>query len=95
MPIGIIGSLLICTVLYVLTAAVLVGVVPYNALNDPAPIAKAVNMMGLPWFAVLVKIGAKFSRPRYAGRIASASPATGLASKHKAEQTALVNDALA
>ena len=58
MPIGIIGSLLICTVLYVLTAAVLVGVVPYTALNDPAPIAKAVNMMGLPWFAVLVKIGA-------------------------------------
>ena len=45
--------------------------------------------------ALLVKIGAKFSRPRYAGRIASASPATGLASKHKAEQTALVNDALA
>jgi 2-oxoglutarate dehydrogenase E1 component len=44
---------------------------------------------------LLVKIGAKFSRPRYAGRIASASPATGLASKHKAEQTALVNDALA
>jgi 2-oxoglutarate dehydrogenase E1 component len=45
--------------------------------------------------ALLVKVGAKFSRPRYAGRIASASPATGLASKHKAEQTALVNDALA
>ncbi len=58
MPIGIIGSLLICTVLYVLTAAVLVGVVPYTELNDPAPIAKAVNMMGMPWFAVLVKIGA-------------------------------------
>lgn len=58
MPIGIIGSLLICTVLYVLTAAVLVGIVPYGELDDPAPIAKAVNMIGLPWFAVLVKIGA-------------------------------------
>ena len=43
---------------------------------------------------VLAKIGAKHSRPRYAGRAASASPATGLASRHKAEQEALVNDAL-
>jgi APA family basic amino acid/polyamine antiporter len=58
MPIGIIGSLLICTVLYILTSAVLVGIVPYTELNDPAPIAKAVNQIGLPWFAVLVKIGA-------------------------------------
>jgi len=58
MPIGIIGSLLICTILYILTAAVLVGIVPYTDLNDPAPIAKAVNQIGLPWFAVLVKIGA-------------------------------------
>jgi APA family basic amino acid/polyamine antiporter len=58
MPIGIIGSLLICTVLYILTSAVLVGIVPYTDLNDPAPIAKAVNQIGLSWFAVLVKIGA-------------------------------------
>jgi APA family basic amino acid/polyamine antiporter len=58
MPIGIIGSLLICTVLYILTSGVLVGIVPYTELNDPAPIAKAVNQIGLPWFAVLVKIGA-------------------------------------
>lgn len=43
---------------------------------------------------VLGKIGARHSRPRYAGRHASASPATGLASRHKAEQDALVNDAL-
>ncbi|NHX27813.1 2-oxoglutarate dehydrogenase E1 component, partial [Escherichia coli] len=43
---------------------------------------------------VLTRIGAKHSRPRYAGRNASASPATGLASQHKAQQTALVNDAL-
>jgi 2-oxoglutarate dehydrogenase E1 component len=44
---------------------------------------------------LLAKVGAKATRPRYAGRRASASPATGLASKHKAEQIALVNDALA
>jgi APA family basic amino acid/polyamine antiporter len=58
MPIGILGSLIICTVLYILTAGVLVGIVPYTDLNDAAPIAKAVNQIGLPWFAVLVKIGA-------------------------------------
>ena len=44
---------------------------------------------------ILTKIGAKNSRPRYAGRAASASPATGLASRHKFEQQTLVNDALA
>ena len=58
MPIGILGSLIVCTVLYILTSAVLVGIVPYTDLNDAAPIAKAVNQIGLPWFAVLVKIGA-------------------------------------
>jgi len=58
MPIGILGSLLVCTVLYILTAAVLVGIVPYTELDDPAPIAKAVNLIGLPWFAIAVKIGA-------------------------------------
>jgi APA family basic amino acid/polyamine antiporter len=58
MPIGILGSLIICTILYILTSAVLVGIVPYTDLNDPAPIAKAVNQIGLPWFAVLVKLGA-------------------------------------
>jgi 2-oxoglutarate dehydrogenase E1 component len=44
---------------------------------------------------VLTRIGAKHTRPVYAGRAAAASPATGLASKHKAEQAALVDDALA
>lgn len=58
MPIGILGTLIICTVLYMLTAAVLVGIVPYTDLDDPAPIAKAVNQIGLPWFAIFVKIGA-------------------------------------
>ena len=43
---------------------------------------------------VLTRIGAKNKRPSYAGRPASASPATGLASQHKAQQAALVNDAL-
>jgi 2-oxoglutarate dehydrogenase E1 component len=43
---------------------------------------------------VLTRIGATHTRPRYAGRAASASPATGLASQHKAQQQALVNEAL-
>jgi 2-oxoglutarate dehydrogenase E1 component len=46
----------------------------------------------LEW--VLTRIGAKHSRATYVGRAASASPATGLASRHKFEQEALVNDAL-
>jgi 2-oxoglutarate dehydrogenase E1 component len=46
----------------------------------------------LEW--VLGRIGAAHGRAVYAGRAASASPATGLASRHKAEQAALVNDAL-
>jgi 2-oxoglutarate dehydrogenase E1 component len=46
----------------------------------------------LEW--VLTRIGAKSKRAAYAGRAASASPATGLASRHKAEQEALVNEAL-
>jgi APA family basic amino acid/polyamine antiporter len=58
MPIGILGSLIICTILYILTCAVLVGIVPYQQLNNPAPIATAVDAIGLGWFATLVKIGA-------------------------------------
>ena len=58
MPIGILGALIICTVLYIMTSAVLVGIVPYASLDNPAPIALAVNQIGLPWFAILVKIGA-------------------------------------
>ncbi|QFT71646.1 MULTISPECIES: 2-oxoglutarate dehydrogenase E1 component [unclassified Ruegeria] len=43
---------------------------------------------------VLSRIGAKHTRPAYVGRATSASPATGLASQHKAQQEALVNEAL-
>lgn len=58
MPIGILGSLIICTILYIMTCAVLVGIVPYTQLNNPAPIALAVDQIGLPWFAFVVKLGA-------------------------------------
>ncbi|MCJ2007635.1 amino acid permease [Methylobacterium sp. E-041] len=58
MPIGILGSLAICTVLYVLVAAVLTGVVPYKDLNVPDPIAKGVDVIGIAWFSALIKLGA-------------------------------------
>ncbi|MDZ4777867.1 MAG: amino acid permease [Alphaproteobacteria bacterium] len=58
MPIGILGSLIVCTILYILTCAVLVGIVPYALLDNPAPIAMAVDRINLPWFATVVKVGA-------------------------------------
>jgi APA family basic amino acid/polyamine antiporter len=60
MPVGILGSLLICTVLYVLVSAILTGIVPYANLNVPAPLALAINATGdaLMWLRPLIKIGA-------------------------------------
>ncbi|MBV9405273.1 MAG: amino acid permease [Acidobacteriaceae bacterium] len=58
MPIGIIGSLAICTVLYILYSLVLTGIVNYKDLNVPAPLAVAVDhMKGLPWVGFLMKLG--------------------------------------
>ncbi len=58
MPIGILGSLAVCTVLYMAVSAVLTGLVPYTSLNVPDPMAKAVDVIGLPWLTFFVKIGA-------------------------------------
>lgn len=60
MPIGILGSLLVCTILYVLVAAVLTGIVHYTELNVPAPLAMAIDKTGdaLLWLRPLIKIGA-------------------------------------
>jgi len=58
MPIGILGSLAVCTILYVLVAAVLTGRVPNKELNVPDPIAKGVDAIGIGWFAILIKLGA-------------------------------------
>ncbi len=58
MPIGIIGSLAICTVLYILYAMVLTGVVNYKELNVAAPLAVAVDRMNdMPWLGKLMKLG--------------------------------------
>ena len=58
MPLGILGALAICTLLYIAVAAVLTGLVPYASLDVADPIAKGVDVIGLTWFSVLIKIGA-------------------------------------
>ncbi len=58
MPRGIIGSLLICSVLYALVAYVLTGLVPYDKLGVPDPIAIAIDTLGVSWLAPVVKLGA-------------------------------------
>ena len=58
MPISIIGSLLVCTVLYIAVAAVATGIVPYLQLDVPDPIAVAADHAGVGWMASLIKLGA-------------------------------------
>jgi APA family basic amino acid/polyamine antiporter len=60
MPIGILGSLAICTVLYIAVALVLTGIVHYSELNVPDPIAVGINAVGpqLGWLRPIIKIGA-------------------------------------
>ncbi len=60
MPIGILGSLVVCTVLYLAVALVMTGIVKYPLLADPAPIAVAVNAAGegLQWLRPFIKLGA-------------------------------------
>ncbi len=60
MPIGILGSLLICTILYIMVSMVLTGLVSYKTLNVGAPVALGIDATGVSWGALLVKIGAVF-----------------------------------
>ncbi len=57
-PIGIVTSLVLCTVLYIAVAAVLTGMVPYNKINIDAPVSDAFRQVGLPWAQFLVSLGA-------------------------------------
>ena len=56
MPIGIIGSLAVCTILYVLFAHVLTGIVSYTQLNNAAPVATAIDHTGLTWLKTAIKL---------------------------------------
>ncbi|HZA81022.1 MAG TPA: amino acid permease [Actinomycetes bacterium] len=58
MPIGILASLAICTVLYVVVSMVLTGIVKYTDLNTAAPMADALKAVGYDWIAGLVSLGA-------------------------------------
>jgi APA family basic amino acid/polyamine antiporter len=58
MPIGILGSLGISAVLYVLVSIVITGIVPYDKLDVPDPIAVGINATGLTWLAPLISLGA-------------------------------------
>ena len=73
LPVGILGSLVVCTIIYMAVAAVLTGVVPFRTLNVPDPIAVAVDKMNPAWaiiswplsashqlnlFSFIIKIGA-------------------------------------
>jgi APA family basic amino acid/polyamine antiporter len=56
MPIGIIGSLLICTVLFILYAHVLTGIVNYRELNVAAPLSLALQQMPYPWLRTAMNL---------------------------------------
>ncbi len=58
MPIGILGSLAICTVLYVLVCLVVTGLISYTKLHDAAPVSLAISQTHLPFLNVAVTIGA-------------------------------------
>ncbi|GGD64285.1 amino acid transporter [Caballeronia grimmiae] len=60
MPIGLLGSLTICTILYVLVSYVLTGIVSYDKLNVADPIAVGVDAIGMRWLSPIVKLGAIF-----------------------------------
>jgi len=60
MPIGILASLFICTVIYIAVAIVLIGIVPYRRLNVADPIAIGIDATGLTWFSPVVKVSALF-----------------------------------
>ena len=58
MPIGILGSLVICTVLYILVSGIMTGIVEYPRLDVAEPIAVAIEATGFTWLASLIKAGA-------------------------------------
>ncbi|HEY1766762.1 MAG TPA: amino acid permease [Terracidiphilus sp.] len=58
MPFGILGSLIICTTLYIFVAGLLTGVKSYTTLNVPAPVADGAAAIGVRWGVILIDLGA-------------------------------------
>jgi len=60
MPIGILASLGICTVIYIAVAIVLMGIVPYQKLNVADPLAVGIDATGMRWLSPVIKVSALF-----------------------------------
>ena len=60
MPIGILGSLVVCTILYIIVSLILTGLADYRTLNVAEPVAVGIDVTGVVWGSLLVKIGAVF-----------------------------------
>jgi APA family basic amino acid/polyamine antiporter len=58
MPVGILVSLVICTILYIAVSGLLTHIVPYTQLNVPDPVVVGMRATGHPWATILVEIGA-------------------------------------
>ena len=58
MPFGILGSLIICTVLYILVSGLLTRIVPYTELNVPDPVVVGMRVTGQQWATFMVELGA-------------------------------------
>ncbi|WP_028400060.1 amino acid permease [Ectobacillus panaciterrae] len=58
MPIGIIASLAVCTILYIVVSLILTGIVPYDQLNVKNPVAFALNYIHQDWIAGFISVGA-------------------------------------
>jgi len=56
-PIGIIGSLVFCTLIYIIVSGLLTGVVSYTELNVSSPVAHALELLGINWASALVATG--------------------------------------
>ncbi|QQR76209.1 MAG: amino acid permease [Holophagales bacterium] len=61
LPIAILGSLAICTVIYIAVAAVLTGMLPWNQLGTAEPLATAFSALGMNWPALVISLGAVFA----------------------------------
>ncbi|MFA6988836.1 MAG: amino acid permease [Candidatus Gastranaerophilaceae bacterium] len=58
LPIGIIASLIICTIIYIIVAGILTGIVPWNQIDTAAPVAAAMRSIHQNWTAGLIAVGA-------------------------------------
>jgi APA family basic amino acid/polyamine antiporter len=58
MPIGIMGSLVVATILYMAVAAIMTGIVPYPELGVADPVALVLNRLQMPWASALISVGA-------------------------------------